>query len=215
MLDPFTESSGVFLLTMSSEEIWKDISGYEGLYQVSTLGRVKSYDMRVPIRGGIQTRKGRMLCLCRNIDGYNEVTLCKKGHKKHWRVHRLVALAFISNPDNFPVINHKNEIKTDNRVENLEWCTVSYNNNYNNLQHRAMLTKKKNKTGFKPVAQYDLDGNFIAVYESTISAARCLGCYQGAISNSCSGRAKTAGGYIWRYVNNIHPRQNVSNKLFI
>jgi len=198
MLDPFSESSGT-TFTKMEEGTWKDIPGFEGLYAVSSIGRVRSYDMKIPVRGGIQTRKGRVLKPMVNVDGYYIVMLCKNGTRRYWRIHRLVAMAFIPNPNNYPVINHKNEIKTDNRVENLEWCTVAYNQSYNNRQCRAASTRMKNKKGFKAVLQYDMNYNLICMHESTASAARAVGCYQGAISNNCIGRSKSAGGFRWEY----------------
>lgn len=182
-------------------EIWKPVFGYEGLYLVSSLGQVRSLDMRVKTKGGVMvTRKGRILKPIVNIDGYLTVTLCKNGSKRTWRIHRLVAIAFIPNPLGLPVINHKNEDKADNRVENLEWCTVAYNQTYRNRQKKCRDTRIRNKTGFKAVEQYDLDGRLCGIYESTAAASRSTGCYQGAISNCCIGRAKTAGGYRWKFV---------------
>lgn len=182
------------------EEIWKDIPGYEGIYQVSDWGRVRSLDIFVPIRGGVQTRHGRVLVPYINIDGYRTVSLCKNKKKRTLRVCRLVAITFIFNQYNYPTVNHINEIKTDDRVENLEWCTVKYNLNYRNRRANATATRKRNKVGFKPVEQYDISGNLVAVYESTAAAARATGCGQGSISNNCLGRTKTAGGYKWKYL---------------
>ena len=100
-------------------EVWKDVVGYEGLYMVSNLGRVKS------LRGN----KERILKGYYHR-GYRRVDLYKNGVMKHWRIHRLVAQAFIDNPNNYPVVNHRDEDKSNNRVDNLEWCTHEYNVNY-------------------------------------------------------------------------------------
>ena len=170
---------------------------------VSNLGRVKSLGWRVPMKGGVfAVRKGKILKPMVDVDGYLKVMLCKPNSRRVWKIHRLVAIAFIPNPSGLPVINHKNEDKTDNRVENLEWCTVTYNQNYGGRQLRCRDTRMKNKIGFKSVIQYGLDGGFISSYESTASAARAVGCRQGAISNCCIGRAKSAGGFHWEYASN-------------
>lgn len=96
-------------------EVWKYIKGYEGLYQISNLGRVKS------LKRNILLKKKK------EKTGYNSVYLFKNGIGKYWRVHRLVCVSFIPNPNNYPIINHINGIKDDNKLDNLEWCTVSYN----------------------------------------------------------------------------------------
>ena len=106
-------------------EIWKDIPEYKGFYQVSNFGRVKSLKRFFKAgRGRIAETKLRILKQADSTDGYKMVSLCINGEQFTRRVHRLVAMAFIPNPYNYPVINHKNEIRTDNRCSNLEWCTV-------------------------------------------------------------------------------------------
>jgi len=202
MLDPFTESSGTFLQKME-EEIWKDVPGYEGVYQASTLGQIRSMDMHIPIRGGLQLRRGRILKPIVNIDGYYTVMLCIYRKRKIWRVHKLVGITFIPNPQGFKIINHKNEIKTDNRACNLEWCDTRYNINYGDRTAKARAARKLNKRGFKPVVQMSMDGSLLNVYESVASAARLTGCHQGAISNCCIGRAKSSGNYRWRFASGI------------
>lgn len=102
-----------------NEIIWKDIPGYEGLYKVSNTGKIFSCVTK------------RELSVIQKKDGYTCISLCDKDHnKKQYRIHQLVAKAFIPNPNNYPFINHKNEIKNDNRVENLEWCSIKYNSSY-------------------------------------------------------------------------------------
>jgi len=116
------------------EEIWKDISGYEGLYQVSNLGRVRSLDrLSHYIRNGnpeAKLFKGRIMKQSHTTDGYLMIYLRKGGKDKYYSVHRLVAQAFIPNPENLPFVNHKDEVKDNNCVDNLEWCTHIYNCNY-------------------------------------------------------------------------------------
>ena len=122
MIDNFTE-------TELSHEQWKDIKGYDGMYQVSDLGRVRSRKS-----GEWKVMRPRKVFF-----GYLQIDLCKSGNVKHFLVHRIVAQAFIPNDDNSKTqINHRNEDKTDNRVDNLEWCTASYNQTYNGLQQRRM-----------------------------------------------------------------------------
>lgn len=128
------------------QEIWKDIEGYEGLYQVSNLGRVKSLDKY--INSGIKNnsyvkRKEKILKLKFN-QGYYEVTLTHNHKRRFCKVHRLVAQAFIPNPNNFPQVNHKDENKLNNCVENIEWCDAKYNCNYGTRN-----SKIYNKTSFR------------------------------------------------------------------
>ena len=117
------------------EEIWKDIPEYEGLYQVSNLGNIKSLEKS---KGWCKIKE-KTLKLRIDKDGYYRVILSKNSKPKMFLVHRLVAQAFIPNPNNLPEINHKNEIKTDNRVENLEWCTQLYNLHYGNRAKKYLL----------------------------------------------------------------------------
>lgn len=164
-------------------EIWKDIAGYEGLYQVSNWGRVKSlwFSKEKILKGG------------RNNKGYLSVLLCKDGKIKRHLIHRLVAEAFIPNPLNLSEVNHKSEDKLDNRVENLEWCDHKYNNNYGTRNDR--ISEKLSKT----VLQFSKTGEFIKEWESMIEIQRQLGYSQGNISNCCTGRCKSVYGYIWKY----------------
>lgn len=183
-------------MTKVQKEIWKDIAGYEGLYQVSNLGGIKSLP-RNSTRGGI------LKPLIHR--GYSSVELCKNNIKKRFRVHRLEAFAFLPNPKNKPYINHKNGIRNDNRLENIEWCTNSENqlHSYRELgriNHRPCLGKTgalcKNS---RPVNQYDLRGNFIKTWPGQSEAARQLGLYQTNISHACKGNYKSCGGYKWKY----------------
>ena len=129
-------------------EVWKDIKGYEGLYQVSSTGRVRRL-AGVVVReqhgkaDAVQPIRERILKSAIRYDGYELVTLCKDGKTKSFLVHKLVANAFISNPNDYNVINHIDEDKTHNSVDNLEWCTSLYNNTYNNIEIRRQENKKK------------------------------------------------------------------------
>lgn len=182
------------------QEIWKDIPGYEGRYQVSNLGRIRSLDMLVRTKGGKNAvRKGRILSPVVNKDGYYIVCLCDGRSKKGIRVHRIVAYVFVPNPVGYNIVNHKDRNPANNAASNLEWCDTAYNVTYDGARARSSETRYKNKKGFKNVAQYDMAGNLIAIYDSTAAAARATCCHQGAISNNCVGRSKSAGGFRWEY----------------
>lgn len=166
---------------MSIVEIWKDIVGFENLYKVSNLGNVK------------RCSSGRILKQLNGMDGYKQVSLCKNGVPKTYLIHRLVSQAFIPNPNNLPCVNHKDENKTNNRVDNLEWCTVKYNINY------GTSLKRRANTQSTPVLQYDKNGNLLNEYPSIIEGARKTGIYVGCICSVCRGKYKSAGGFIWKY----------------
>ena len=182
-------------------ETWVDIEGYEGMYQVSTLGRVRSLDRVVRGANAYSTDytirlKGRILNKGTALNGYQFVVLSKEGKHKHATVHRLVAEAFIPNTDNLPEINHKDENKANNVVSNLEWCDRSYNVNY------GTSLEKRSRKCFKCIEQLTLDGQHVAYYESTSELVRLSkGRYEStAISNAARGRSSCSGGYKWRYV---------------
>ena len=168
------------------EEIWKDIEGYDNYYQISSLGNVRGLD-RITINNHI--RKGKILKQHLNHKGYPMVYLSKNGITKGYSIHRLVCQAFIPNPYNLPQVNHKNEIKTDNRVENLEWCTAEYNINY------GTRTEKTSK----PILQFTKNGEFVKRWNSIRGVEREKGFNNSHIAECCKGKLKTANGYIWRY----------------
>ena len=168
-------------------ETWKDIKGYEGIYQVSNLGRVKS----LPVKSKTKYFKGGILKTSVDKVGYVCVSLSRKTYK----VHRLVAEAFIDNPYDYRCVNHKDEDKTNNRVDNLEWCTHKYNNNY------GTRNKKISQNAGRRILQYDLEGNLIRVWDSISNASRYYGVKRWTICGCCAGRQKTSCGYIWRYDN--------------
>ena len=171
-----------------TSEIWKDIAGYEGLYQVSDKGRVRS----------LKYGKERIL-KPRNIgQGYLQVILCKNREMKQYYVHRLTAQTFIHNPNNLPQVNHKDEVKTNNSVENLEWCDRKYNNNYGTRNQR-IAEKNTNGKRSKPVIQFTKSGEFIKEYKSLMDVQRNLGYSQGNISGCCNGKRKSANGFFWKY----------------
>ena len=175
-------------------EIWKDIVGYEGLYQVSNWGRVKSLNYN-------KTGKEKILTPLKSKNGYLSVQLCKKGKIKRYLVHRLVALAFIPNddPERKTQVNHISEFeKTNNRVENLEWMTPKENINHGTgIQRRVKKTRNGKRS--KIVYQYLLNGEFVKEWPSVHEIKRKLGFRCGNISNCCNGKYKTSHGFIWQY----------------
>ena len=156
------------------EEIWKDVKGFEGRYQVSNMGRVRSLDRTTIDKvGRVHHTRGMILKdSLNNWRGYYRVSL-SDGHRNytHYEVHRLVALHFVPGYEEGLVVNHKNEIKTDNRAENLEWCTQGYN-----LKYSDVIGWKR-----KPVYQYDLDGNFIQKHKCCAVAEKMMGARKGAM----------------------------------
>jgi hypothetical protein len=187
-------------------EKWRDVKGYEGLYMVSNLGRVRSLDrMVVAPLGHYGIRNGVILRQKLNTSGYPFVILHYNGKPHSMTVHRLLMCAFVPNPDNKPQINHKNGIRTDNCVGNLEWCTPSENikHSYSELGHRPNRAMKGRFGGdnptSKPVVQYTLNGKFIAEYGGQSEAARETGILGEYISRCCRGVQNNAGGYVWKF----------------
>jgi hypothetical protein len=180
------------------KEVWKNISGYEGLYEVSSLGRVRSLPHKVYNKLiGEYISKEKILKQGSLVRGYKGVGLYKNGKEKTQKVHRLVAEAFIPNPNNYPEVNHKNEDTSDNRVTNLEWCTSKYNSNYGTRTQR-IAQKNLNRNKSKRVLQLDLSGNLIHVWPSASETQR-NGFSQGNVSACCRGERKTHKGYKWQY----------------
>lgn len=172
-------------------EIWKEIEGYEGLYEVSNLGRVKSL-------GNNKSRKEKVLKPGNNGRGYIQVYLHKNGQKEKLFVHRLVAQAFIPNTQNLPEVNHKDEDKTNNCVDNLEWVSSRENTNYGTRNLRV-AEKLTNGICSKPVLQFALDGTFVCEWPSLSEIWRQLKFNLGNICQCCLGNRKSAHGFIWKY----------------
>lgn len=178
---------------MKNEE-WRDAAGYEGLYQVSDQGRVKSLERTyIDKSGRKQTVKERILKPFLTKKGYLLVGLHNGGKRKTFKVHRLVCTAFHENPENKPCVNHINEDKTDNRAVNLEWCTVKENNNYGSRNERSAKNRSKS------VGQYSLDGKLIKIWPSTIEVQRQMEFDNGNIGKAARGKLKTSYGFVWRY----------------
>lgn len=170
------------------QEVWKDIKGYEGLYQISNLGRVKSLNY-------MKTGKEKILKPVRTPDGYLKVNLYSdKCYTK--RIHRLVAENFLDIPK--LEINHLDGNKENNSVENLEWCTHAENERYSwkTLGKKSKFGNRKHR---KQVLQYDLKDNFIKRWETASEAGRKLNIRSGKISACCRGERNKTGGYKWRF----------------
>ena len=178
-----------------SKEVWRDVKGYEGLYRVSSEGRVKSLKRKFIDKIG-RERYVKECILKPVIDryGYLLVSLYAGGKQKRHTVHRLVCEAFHENLDNKPQVNHINEIKTDNRASNLEWATARENSNFGTRNERL------GKAQSKPVAQYAQDGELIKVWPSTMEVERQAGFSNGNISQAANGKYKHAYGFIWKYI---------------
>lgn len=161
-------------------EEWVDIPGYEGLYQITRDGKIRNVTNGNKLLGNV------------NSHGYVVVSLTKNGRKKDCKVHRLLALTFLPNPNDYDCINHKNGNKLDNRLQNLEWCTKGYNNRH----AREVLGVN---TEERPVCQLTLSGDFVALWVNEAQAARCLGISPVCIASCCEGRANTAAGFRWHY----------------
>lgn len=182
------------------QEIWKDIPGYEGKYQISNFGNVMSLHFRS------SNKKKILKPIKKNNYGYLQVNLSKNGKHKITMIHRLVAKAFIPNPENKPVINHLDSNPSNNRADNLEWCTqqenIKYGYSYGNMvPSRPMLGRTGSKSpNSKPVLQIDIStNNVICEFSSIKEAGEILGIMPENICCCCKNKIKTAGGYIWKY----------------
>ena len=171
------------------EEEYKDVIGYEGLYQVSNKGNVKSLERTVWNGRGYYKTTERILKSFDDGHGYLQVILWKGGKSKTCKVHRLVAEAFLENTDNLPEVNHIDEDKTNNNVQNLEWCTRKYNINY------GTRTEKTSK----PVIGINKTSGLIVEFSSIMEAERVLGINNGHIVKCCKGKIKSIGGFYWMY----------------
>ena len=164
-----------------SEEVWKPIKGFDEFYEISNLGRVKSF----------YSKKEKILKPIKDKDGYLQVKIYKNKKQYTAKIHRLVAKMFLLNSENFPEVNHKDENKENNCVNNLEWCDHAYNNNYGSKIEKNLAKSKK-------VNQYDLNGNFIKTWKSMRFASNELK-ISNHIKECCEGKFKSCGGYKWKF----------------
>lgn len=189
------------------KEIWKPIpiDGYEDIYEVSNLGRVRSIDRYVNCNNGVRFCKGHILKPAINNWGYQHITLCKQQKLHTFRLCRIVAKAFVPNPDNLPCINHKDECKTNDVYTNLEWVSYETNNNYGTRNERI---GDKQKGIYKPSCKSHNEASKKTVmcvetgevFQSLSEIQRTKGyCIQN-ISAACRGKIKTAYGKRWKFV---------------
>lgn len=191
-------------------EVWKPVVGWEDSYMVSSLGRVKSLERVVSF--GISKRVIKEKILKQHKKGtceYYSVNLSKNGKQNWILVHRLVASHFLPNPKNLPMVNHKDEDKSNNTVDNLEWCSAQYNNTYGTIRERQINTLKKgyqeNKYNInyykKPIIQFTMDGELVRTWDSAIDAERGTGIQHRNICACCKKHKGyySAGGSKWEY----------------
>lgn len=188
------------------KEIWKEVNGFEGQYEVSNKGRIRSVDRLVNQQGRIQLYKGCIMSPYVNNSGYLMIRLSKGNKKYSFTIHRIVACAFVANPNNYPCVNHKDEDKMNNNSENLEWCTNKYNINYGTATLRRSV-----KMGTK-ICQYDLEGNLIRQYFSIKNAAKVNGLSSSTIGDCVRGYICQSHGYIWIKTNESNPPQKIEPK---
>lgn len=193
-------------------EIWKPIKGYENNYEVSNMGNVRS--LRYANNGTDKKGSGiKNLKLILNNMGYYVVNLYHEGKMKQHHVHRLVAEAFMPNPNNLPVIDHISTITTDNRIENLRWCSIrdNVNNPISSKRRldkcRALLKGKFGKDALthKPVIQYTLDGDFVKKWDCMMDACRFYHIDSGSLTRACQGEYHKVKGFAWRYIGDEPP----------
>lgn len=179
-----------------SDEVWKAIKGYEGLYEVSNLGRVRSLDHYASNGSAQILYRGKILSPNMGTNGYYSVQLCKNNNPVRKMIHRLVAQAFIPPVKGCDIVNHKDENRTNNRADNLEWCDIKYNTNYGTGMSRLSRIKRgvPNPKKYKRVLCIGTG----RIYQSVKDASISTGVNRTAISMVLSGKRKKAGGYMWK-----------------
>lgn len=187
------------------EEIWKDIEEFKGVYVVSNLGRIKSLDRKINRGRCVVSWKGKMISSRVAKNGYSVVKLNVDGKHITRLVHRLIAQAFIPNPNNLPEVNHKDENIQNNSIDNLEWCTSKYNANYGTRNERC---RNGNKRFFKSIYQIDIDsGMIVRWWECINDASKLLKIDASQISRVCKGTNVSAGGFKWVFTDDYDKSQ--------
>lgn len=187
------------------EEIWKDIAEYEGLYQVSNLGHVRSLDRVIKYTNRrVVHAKSKIISGFIKKNGYISVDLYKDNKRKKFHLHRLVGAAFIPNPENKPQINHKDENKSNNSVDNLEWMTAKENINYGTRKEKHIKATTNHPSSSKSISQYTLTGELIEIFPSAKEIERALGFPSTSIIRCCRHRKniQTCHGFKWEYNKN-------------
>ena len=171
------------------QEIWKDIKNYEGYYQASNFGKIRSIDRKIASGNKTKNLKGKILKASKNNKGYLQINLCVNNIRNKCLVHRLIAQTFMPNPNQLECINHKDENKANNHIENLEWCDYTYNNNYGTFKSRVSSSKSKS------VKCVELS----LIFKSQLEASKYFNIKSSAISRCCKNKNRTAGGYHWEF----------------
>ena len=179
-------------------ETWEKVPGFDGFYEISNMGKVRSLTRFRGNGNGGYYQKGRIL-LGWISGGYKTFCICFLGSRKFFQLHRMLAIVFIPNPENKPCINHKNGKKLDNRLKNLEWVTYAENNKH------AYDIGLKEGSDKRAVIQYDLNGRFIQEFDSAMRASKVTGILRQHIVRHLSGKRPTAGYFLWKYKDQIKP----------
>ena len=182
-------------------EEWRPVVGYEGLYEVSNLGNVKSLERMKWNGKGYQKIPERIMKLRKNNSGYLRVFLCKEGKMKSYLVHQLVATAFLENPMGYTEINHISEDKLDNMAKNLEWVSHKYNCSYGTRNKRVAEKNTNNPKLSKPLIAINKITGLILEFPSIIEAYRQTGIATSNICACCQGKKNSCGGFYWMYAN--------------